>query len=137
MLGDPDWANDPHFATLEGRVENSDELDRHINEWTAGFSAEQAMTILQQAGVAAGVVATAEDSEKDPQLAVYDFFHEMDHPYLGKQKFYHPPGFTLSAAAAELHRPVFLGEHTEYICREILGISADEFARMEREGVFD
>ena len=137
VLGNPDWTNDPRFATLEGRVQNGDELDQHINEWTAGFTAEQVMTMMQQAGVAAGVVATAEDSEKDPQLAVYDFFHEIEHPYLGKQKFYHPPGFTLSEAAAERHRPVFLGEHTEYICKEILGISDSEFARMEREGAFD
>ncbi len=68
VLGCPDWTNDPQFATLAGRIENSDELDRHINEWTAGLTAEEVMATMQQAGVAAGVVATAEDSEKDPQL---------------------------------------------------------------------
>jgi crotonobetainyl-CoA:carnitine CoA-transferase CaiB-like acyl-CoA transferase len=38
---------------------------------------------------------------------------------------------------AELHRPVFLGEHTEYICKDILGISDDDFVRMQNNGVFD
>ena len=93
--------------------------------------------MMQDAGVSAGVVATAEDSEADPQLKVYDFFREIEHPYLGPQKFFHPPGFTLSEATAEVHRPVFLGEHTEYICTEILRISKDEFTQLEREGVFD
>jgi crotonobetainyl-CoA:carnitine CoA-transferase CaiB-like acyl-CoA transferase len=122
---------------MAGRVENSDALDECVNGWTADHTPEQVMTMMQAAGVAAGVVATAEDSEKDPQLAAYDFFHEMEHPYLGKQKFFHPPGFTLSATPAELHLPVRLGEHTGYICKDILGIPAADFDRMEREGVFD
>jgi len=87
--------------------------------------------------VAAGVVATAQDSEEDPQLKVYDFFHEIEHPYLGKLNFYHPPGFTLSKATAERHRPTLLGEYTEYICTKILGTPDLEFAQMMQEGVFD
>jgi benzylsuccinate CoA-transferase BbsF subunit len=137
VLGNPDWTKEAKFSTIEGRVNNSAELDAYVNTWTADYTAEQVMRMMQEAGVAAGVIATAEDSEKDPQLAAYDFFHEIEHPYLGRQKFFHPPAFTLSDAQAELHRPVFLGEHTEYICTEILGIPADDFKRMEKEGVFD
>jgi crotonobetainyl-CoA:carnitine CoA-transferase CaiB-like acyl-CoA transferase len=73
----------------------------------------------------------------DPQLKVYDFFRELDHPYLGKKNFYHPPGFTLSALPAELHRPVLVGEHTQKICLEFLGYSQAEFEQMQKEGVFD
>jgi benzylsuccinate CoA-transferase BbsF subunit len=137
VVGNPTWTKDAKFSTIEGRVNNSDELDRYLNEWTRAYTAEQVMMMMQKAGVAAGVVATAQDSEADPQLAAYDFFHEIEHPYLGKQKFFHPPAFTLSDAKAELHRPVFLGEHTEYICTEILGIPADDFNSIKIEGVFD
>ncbi|OGO30803.1 MAG: hypothetical protein A2Z29_03905 [Chloroflexi bacterium RBG_16_56_11] len=137
VVGNPEWTRDSRFGTLEGRVAHSDELDEHVNRWTADFTAEQVMTMLQAAGVAAGVVATAQDSEEDAQLKAYDFFRELEHPYLGKQKFFHPPGFTLSDATAEIHRPVFLGEHTEYICTEVLGIPAADFKRMEKDGVFD
>jgi len=137
VVGNPAWTKDAKFSTIEGRVNNSDELDIHVNKWAEKHTAEQVMQMMQSKGVAAGVVATAQDSESDPQLDAYDFFHEIEHPYLGKQKFFHPPGFTLSDAKAELHRPVMLGEHTEYICTEILGIPADEFKAMEKEGVFD
>jgi benzylsuccinate CoA-transferase BbsF subunit len=137
VVGNPAWTKDAKFSTIEGRVNNSDELDGHVNKWTGSYTAEQVMTMMQKEGVAAGVVATAQDSEADPQLAAYDFFHEIEHPYLGKQKFFHPPAFTLSDAKAELHRPVFLGEHTEYICTEILGIPADDFNSLKKEGVFD
>ncbi len=137
VVGNPEWTKEEKFATLDGRVKNSDELDKHVNEWTEKYTPEQVMEMMQNAGVAAGVVATAQDSEADPQLKAYDFFREIEHPYLGKQKFFHPPGFTLSGVTAELHRPVFLGEHTEYVCKDILGISDDDFSRMEKEGVFD
>jgi crotonobetainyl-CoA:carnitine CoA-transferase CaiB-like acyl-CoA transferase len=137
VLGNPAWTKDAKFSTIEGRVNNSDELDKYVNAWTAKHTAEQVMQLMQAKGVAAGVIATAQDSESDPQLAEYDFFHEMEHPYLGKQKFFHPPGFTLSDAKAELNLPVQLGEHTEYICTEILGIPAADFKKMEKDGVFD
>jgi benzylsuccinate CoA-transferase BbsF subunit len=137
VVGNPGWTKDAKFNTLDGRIKNSDELDKYINEWTQNFTAERVMAMMQDAGVAAGVVATAQDSEEDPQLKAYDFFREIEHPYLGPQKFFHPPGFTLSDATAELHRPVILGEHTEYICTEILGIPGEDFTKMEKEGVFD
>jgi len=137
VVGNPVWTQDEKFATLDGRVKNSDELDEYVNKWTEKYTPEQVMEMMQKEGVAAGVVATAQDSEADPQLKAYDFFREIEHPYLGKQKFFHPPGFTLSEATAELHRPVFLGEHTEYICKDILGISDDDFSRMQKDGVFD
>jgi benzylsuccinate CoA-transferase BbsF subunit len=137
VIGNPSWTKEEKFGTLEGRIDNSEELDKHINLWTANYTPEEVMFMMQKEGVAAGVIATAQDSESDPQLKEYDFFHEIDHPYLGKQKFFHPTAFTLSDAKAELGRPVFLGEHTEYICTEILGISKTEFDKMSKEGVFD
>jgi benzylsuccinate CoA-transferase BbsF subunit len=137
VLGNPDWVREARFGTPAERVAHSAELDEKVNTWSSKFTAEQAMATLQAAGVAAGVVATAQDSEEDPQLKEYDFFHEIDHPYLGKHSFYHPPGFTLSDAKAELSRPTYLGEYTEYICTEVLGIPEADFTRMKREGVFD
>ena len=136
-LGNPDWTAEDIFGTIEGRVDNSNELDEYVNKWTAVYTPEEVMLMMQAAGVAAGVVATAQDSEADPQLKAYDFFHEIEHPYLGKQKFFHPPAFTLSRAKAELHCPVQLGEHTEYICKDVLGIPPAEYDTMKKEGVFD
>jgi benzylsuccinate CoA-transferase BbsF subunit len=137
VIGNPARTQDPRFITLDGRVKNSDEVDKWVSEWTIRFTAEQVMAMMQDAGVAAGVVANAQDSEQDPQLKEYDFYRELDHPYLGKLNFYHPPGFTLSNATAELHRPTLLGEYTKFVCTELLEIKDDEFEQMKKEGVFD
>jgi benzylsuccinate CoA-transferase BbsF subunit len=137
VIGNPAWTDDARFSTLGGRVENSDELDRLVGEWTINFTAEQVMAMMQAVGVSAGVVATAQDSEEDPQLKHYNFFQEIDHPYLGKLNFYHPPPFKLSRATAERSRPTLLGEATEHVCKQILGMTDAEFAQLQQEGVFD
>ncbi len=137
VLGNPDWAKDRRFATEAGRVENSDELDRLVEEWTINFTPEQVMTMLQEAGVGAGVVSSAKDLDEDPQLNHYNFYREFDHPYMGKLRYYHPAGIKLSAAEAEVRRPVLIGEHTDYVCTEILGMPQDEIDRLRQKGVFD
>jgi benzylsuccinate CoA-transferase BbsF subunit len=136
VIGNPFWARDAKFSTQWGRVENSDELDRLVESWTINFTAEQVMAIMQADGVCAGVVATAQDVEEDPQLKHYNYFCEREHPYLGKLNFYHPPGFRLSKADAEVAAPSLLGEHTKYICTEILDMSNEEYSQLLQEGVF-
>jgi benzylsuccinate CoA-transferase BbsF subunit len=137
VIENPAWTKETRFSTLAGRVENSDDLDRLVGEWTINFTAEQVMAMMQSAGVASGVVANARDQAEDPQFKHYDFFREREHPYLGKHNFYHPPAFKLSKAPAAVSAPSLLGEHTEYICRDILGMAEEEFNKLKQGGVFD
>jgi benzylsuccinate CoA-transferase BbsF subunit len=136
-IGSPDWTKDPRFDTTAGRVANSDELDRLVEAWTVNFPPEHIQKTLQEAGVGAGLVANARDLDKDPQLNHYDFYHELDHPYMGKLRYYHPDPIKLSAAEPDIRRPVLVGEHTDYVCEEILGMPKDEIDRLRQKGVFD
>src|SRR3990170_1899453 len=62
-----DWCRDPKFASLLGRKEHEDELERLLEEWTGARAAEDVMETLQAAGVPAGGVPTAEAGpDKDP-----------------------------------------------------------------------
>jgi benzylsuccinate CoA-transferase BbsF subunit len=137
VINNPDLSQDPRFSTLSARIKNKSELDALVNNWTANFTAEQVMDMMQSQGVSAGVVENAEDTEKDPQLTFYNYFHELDHPYLGKLNFYHPPGFTLSKAPAKVARPPLVGEYNKYICTELLDMPDDEFKELMQQGVFD
>lgn len=92
---------------------------------------------LQGVGVGAGLVANARDLDKDPQLNHYNFYRELDHPYMGRLRYYHPAAIKLSAVPAAVQRPVFLGEHNEYICTEILGMSREEFEHLKQKGIFE
>jgi len=56
---------------------------------------------------------------------------------MGKLRYYHPDPVKLSAAEADIQRPVLLGEHTDHICTEILGMSQEEVDGLREKGVFD
>ncbi len=93
------------------------------------------MRLMQQAGVAAGLVANAKDQAEDPQLKHYHFFEEREHPVQGKIPFSHGPGFRLSDESYEIGRANLLGEHNDYVYTKLLGLSDEEFAQLVAEGV--
>lgn len=137
VIGDPSWTNDARFVTLLARKQNEDELERLVEEWTINHSAEEVMTLMQAAGVGAGVLQNGEDlMEHDPQLKHRRFFWELDHPEVGK---YRAPraGFLLSKVPCELRYAPLLGEHNEYVLKEILGMSDDEIAELVVAGVLE
>ncbi|MDP6126897.1 MAG: CoA transferase [Dehalococcoidales bacterium] len=139
VIGDTALAEDARFATLAARKENEEELDRLVNEWTINHSAEEVMTLMQEAGVAAGVVQNAEDqAQRDPQLRHRNFFSEVDRSG-GTGTFLSPPGahFLLSKASCELLPSPNLGEHNDYIFKELAGLTDEEITEMADAGIIE
>ncbi|MBA7587296.1 Succinyl-CoA:(R)-benzylsuccinate CoA-transferase subunit BbsF [subsurface metagenome] len=136
VLGNPTWTTEPKFATILGRVNNAPGLDRLVEAWTISHSAEEVMVLLQEAGVAAGVVETGADLWNDPQLKHRNSICELEHPEIGTcvcQRV----GVTLPEVPYELRRPPLLGEHTERILQRVLNMPDDKFVELFSEGVFE
>jgi benzylsuccinate CoA-transferase BbsF subunit len=127
----PDWLVDPRFATLAARKTNEDALDCLVEAWTRDKSTEDVMRTLQAAAVPAGVVQNARDLlENDPHLRERGHYIYLDHPEAGRTAYDGPP-FRLSKTPAVLHSPApCLGQHTESVCREIIGLSEEEVSRL-------
>jgi benzylsuccinate CoA-transferase BbsF subunit len=137
VIGSPLWAQDPKFSTLASRKQYEDELDDLVGNWTRNFTSHEVMEKMQAVGVAAGAVQTCEDLFGDPQLAHRRHFWELEHSEIGSHKCL-SPGFRLSKSPHELRKAApCLGEHTEYVCNKILGISDEEFVELLASGVFD
>ena len=135
--GRPEWARDERFRTRSGRLSNQDQLDALIAAWTRTQPAEALMQALQAAGVPAGVVQTPEDLRNDPQLDHRGHFWMLDHPAMGRRA-YDGPSFRLSETPANLHKAApLLGEDNEYVWKEIVGLSDDEYVDLLVEGVFE
>jgi len=128
VMGKPELATAPRFASVEQRRENEDNINRLISEWTADQPAEEVMSVLQKAGIAAGVAQTGKDIlENDPQLAHRHFFQELDHKEIGRHHYETPP-FRLSKTPCKLSTPgPCIGEHNDVVCKKILGFSDQEF----------
>ena len=137
VIAQPELIKDPGFATLKARKENEAELEALVAQWSINHSAEDVMTMMQAAGVAAGVVQTMEDIvDHDPQLKEREFLIPLKHPVIGV--FGHPtPPYKLSETRAHVTTSPCLGEHTEYICTELLGMSDEEFVSLYRQGIFE
>ncbi len=137
VLGNSPWTHESRFATILGRKENEEELNVLVEEWTMQFSPEEVMALLQKAGVAAGVVADSERLYQDPQLKERGQFWPLDHPELGL--FSHlgePSRLSKTPARARMPAPN-LGQHTEYVCTKILGMSDNKFLELFNTGVFE
>jgi benzylsuccinate CoA-transferase BbsF subunit len=137
VMGDPPWSHDERFATTSGRLRHVDELEASVAAWTRDRTAEDVARLLQEAGVEAGVVSNFEDLMHDPQLAHRRHFREVDHPVLGRH-LCETNAIRFSHSAEEIRRPApRLGEHNELVYRELLGMSADEYAQLAADGAFE
>jgi crotonobetainyl-CoA:carnitine CoA-transferase CaiB-like acyl-CoA transferase len=144
---DPAWARlvalpsapaafaDPRWATLAGRRADEDALEAALTEWTAGFEADALMAVLQGAGVAAGVVRGCTECLTEPHLTARGWFQPMIHPDLGEHLY---NGFPWRFAECELVAalpPPRLGEHSEVLLKELLGLSDAEIEVLKIKNV--
>lgn len=137
VTGIPSLQKNPKFATIAARKENEEELDAIVSAWTAVQVAEDVMTRLQEAGVGAGICETGEDQlENDPQTKHRRMFRELDHPRLGTHHAMASP-FHMSKAPVELTRAPLLGEHNEYVLKELLGYTDEDVVNLVVEGVLE
>ena len=136
-IGNPSWTHDPKFAATQGRLENVEELDRLVGEWTATRDASEVMETLQRAGVAAGIVQNGPDTIEDPQLKYLGATVELDHPVAGKRLYPAIPFKMSNTPPLRSIRAPLLGEHTDEICRKLLGMPEEEIERLDEEGVLE
>jgi crotonobetainyl-CoA:carnitine CoA-transferase CaiB-like acyl-CoA transferase len=133
-IGNPDWTKDDKFSNCLKRWRNHNEMDKHIGEWTGQRDKFEAMYALQKEGVAAGPVEHPNDAYNDPQMKDRGFFESVTHAECGTHRY---PGLTYRMSKTPNRvrlAAVRLGEHNEYVYKEILGVSNEEYARLEREG---
>jgi benzylsuccinate CoA-transferase BbsF subunit len=136
VMGNPAWTESPELATLMGRLKHVDKLDRLVEEWTMEHFPEEVLRLMQDTGVAAGVVQSGQDLDSDPQLEHRHFYWELDHPEIGNFTYSGMPA-RLSKTPYEIKRAPMLGEHNQYVCTELLGMSDEEFDQLMTRDVFE
>jgi len=125
-LGEPDWAKDERFDNSAGRLAHQDEIESMLSEWTHALPPKAVMEALLSEGVPAGVVQRSSDLQHDPQLAHRGFFRNLDHQEMGTVPY---PGhqFRISGYDSGPRSPApLLGQHTEYVLKELLGMTDEE-----------
>jgi crotonobetainyl-CoA:carnitine CoA-transferase CaiB-like acyl-CoA transferase len=139
-MGRPAWTAKPAFATFEGRLLHQESLDAALSDWTRQQPPAAVMQRLQQHGVRAGVVQTAEDKVRhDPQLAARGYFVSLPHSRFGllpvegvplqfSETPAHPGGVTQRGAPR-------WGEDNAYVYGELLGLPESEITDYTAKGI--
>ncbi|MBP1724689.1 MAG: CoA transferase [Deltaproteobacteria bacterium] len=134
VMGRPEWIRDERFADALSRVRNQEALDKRIEAWTVSQENILLMHRLQEAGVPAGAVYNAADAFADPHLKERGFFQEMTQEDCGAH-LYHGLPWKASKTPNHLRLPPCrLGEHNEYVYKEVIGVSDEEYAELEKAG---
>jgi crotonobetainyl-CoA:carnitine CoA-transferase CaiB-like acyl-CoA transferase len=133
-IGEPAMAEDPRLANNAGRVQHEKEIDAAIGKWTRAHSLQFVLDTLSAASVPCGPIYDVADMANDEHYQARGMFEEVD--VAGKAlkvpailpKLQEHPGHTHSAG------PV-LGEHTEEVLREMLGLSPERIEELRKARV--
>jgi formyl-CoA transferase len=133
-IGREDLLADARYADAKARWTRRDDLNAAIRDWTGARSKQEVMATLGKAGVPCGAVLDTGEILDDPHLNARGQIHTIEHATRGRIRL---PGcpVRLSASEAPTTPPPLAGEHTAEVLSEVLGLSADDVARLRGEGV--
>ena len=132
--GRPQWLGDPRFVDAAARLAHVGDLDLALAEWTRTMDPDRVTQVLQAQGVAAGPVVRCDQLLDDERLIQRGTVITTEHPTVGVRRQLGLP-WRMDTAGQVYRRAPLLGEHTREILTDLLGVSGNEFARLEADGV--
>jgi crotonobetainyl-CoA:carnitine CoA-transferase CaiB-like acyl-CoA transferase len=135
VAGAPDLASDPRFSTNEGRVVHRDELDAILRGITAQRPTQAWLDALERVHVPAGPVNTIPQVFADPHVCARGDVVEVPHPLAPEPLRLVASPIRLSETPPTYRRaPPVLGQHTDDVLRELLGLAAEELRGLREAG---
>jgi crotonobetainyl-CoA:carnitine CoA-transferase CaiB-like acyl-CoA transferase len=128
--------DDPRYATNKLRVENHETLRQALEEWTLTHDKGEIVRLLNDCRVPSCPIYNIKDASEDPHISGdREMVVEVDQPGLGKVKLQGNP-IKMSATRPTPRGPApKLGEDTEAVLRELLGLGPEEYKRLAEAGV--
>lgn len=125
---------DPRFGQQADRYENRDALRAIIEAWTLARDKYQAMRELAEGGVPASAVLDTSDLYNNAHLVERGFVHEVEHPRLGAVKLLGWP-VRMSESSVEIDAAPSLGQHSNEVLNDDLGLTQKELDDLSKQGV--
>ena len=134
LMGLQTMAADPRYATNAARVANRQSLIDALQAVFLTKPYEEWEAILMAGGVPVGAINTMDRVMDHPQVVARGALVECDHPVAGKVRVVGPPA-RLSETPADVRMPApLLGQHTDQVLRERLGLDDVEIRRLRSAG---
>lgn len=134
-LGQPDLVTDERFATDPDRMANQSDLRTVIEAWTSTRSVDTVVAALEDAGVPAAPIWDIAQVAVSEHAAHRGLVQTVQHPVAGSVSVVpQPVHFSAAARSADLAAPT-LGQHTDEVLADDLGLSAEDIAELRSSGV--
>ena len=134
-MGKPELASDPRFRDLSARLDNIEELDSIVSEWTYNRDACDIADALQSQSIPSTPVLKATELLHNPQLKARRFFETLEREDTGPLP-YAGPAWRLSHTPGRLDGPPpGLGQHSEKVLRELLSMPQTVIADLIKRGI--
>lgn len=132
VMGREELSDDPRFATPQARIENEAALNEVISAWTRSRTKQEVMDVVGAAGVPAGAVYDTHELMHQPELRGPQMFVKVNHPDRGE---FLMPGWPVRMTDSEplVTAAPTLGQHTDEVLSELLGLGAEEIAALRAE----
>ena len=134
LLGLDDMLDDPRYATNATRGANRASLIARLEEVFLTKTYEEWEALLLPAGVPMGAINTIDTVVEHPQVKARGMLVECEHPIAGKVRIVGPPVRLSGTPGASREPAPLLGQHTDQVLRERLGLGDDGIARLRRAG---
>jgi crotonobetainyl-CoA:carnitine CoA-transferase CaiB-like acyl-CoA transferase len=135
VLGRPELADDPEFATVSARITNRDRVLEVLGARFRTESAAHWVGELESADVPVSYVNDMHGVFANPQLVHRDVRTTVAHPVSGRLDLVRNPIHLSATPIEEYSAPPLLGEHTDEVLDERLGLTAAELAELAKRGV--
>ncbi|MDB5471544.1 MAG: L-carnitine dehydratase/bile acid-inducible protein [Caulobacter sp.] len=134
LIGEPQWLEDPRFASDSLRSDNGTLLSERTARWAAALTTAEALAALAAAKVPGGPILSPRQALDDPHVQQSGLMTMMDFPGADRPAPLTMTGATLSATPATLRRRApLLDEHTVEVLLE-LGFDAARIRQLNANG---
>lgn len=127
---------DERFATNVGRVKNRDATNAELGPIFKSRTSKEWLDGLEAKKIGCGPINNLKEVFEDPHVQARGMVHEMTHSVNGgtPAKLVASPFKMSETPVTYRHAPPLLGEHTDEVLREDLGMSDDEIAALREAG---
>ena len=137
FAGVPELINDERFVTNKARVQNREALTQILNEVMRQNPSAYWLEELEKIKITCGPINNIDQVFADAQVVARDMRIEMNHPATGGEpvSLIGSPSKMSVTEVSYRHAPPMLGQHTEEVLEELLGLDAAECNRLREQGV--